>query len=111
MNRATRNRALFASIFILSAILYYNQAYYASSIEYYSQTYLESGKVGMQLSYLGEMMLNFAIVYLAWKRRKDEFRFFLMIAGSVLFFISISNLGPFLFRVANCLDIFLHGFL
>lgn len=107
VKKKTRIKVIILSVLVLGGLLYYNQVYYANSLEYYIQSYLQGKEVEIQLSYFIEMMFNFIIVFIAWRIDKNSFEFFLLIALLVLFFISLSTMGPFLYRVAYCLDILL----
>lgn len=107
LTRSAKLKMLLFSIIVFFVAVHLILVYLGSTIDYYSTTYFQQGKSEMQMSYFVEMTINFFIVYTAWRRNKQQFEFFVFVAGIVLFSIATSTIGPFFFRVANCLDILL----
>lgn len=94
---------------IISAfvIIFINPSFFTYNYERF-QSYEEKGKAGMQMSYLVEMILNFSIVLFFWKKNNTVLRkLFIFVSGLGVFLIILSTRGPFIFRIANCLDIML----
>ena len=70
------------------------------------EDYMDRGGDSMQLSYFVEMLLNFLIVLFVWRNNHTILRrFFILVSGVVLSVILISPIAPYIFRVANCIDI------